>query len=163
MMDIKAYLQSGALEAYVLGIATKEEAVHLMELKKEHPEINSALADLEADLEKIALHFAVPPPPQVFDRISDEIDGLVKAPNPLQLVQPAHNRQENSPPSNPFIEVVADSTHIRVHKAWRWVFAGVFVLGKIFLGCAIYYYLESKQAKQQVEELKTEIKALKGL
>lgn len=162
MKDISEYLQSGALEAYVLGIATEEEEAQLMMLKKDHPEIDGALADLEADMERLAQHMAVPPPPHVFSRISDEIDGLVKAPKPLELVQPWRNKQrtENVPP-NPFIDVVVDATHMRVHKAWRWVLAGIFILGKIFLGCAIYYYLENRQARTQIDELKTELRQLK--
>jgi uncharacterized protein YpmS len=46
---------------------------------------------------------------------------------------------------------------MRVHKTWKWVFAAVFVLGKIFLACAIYFYLENRQAQQQVKELKSEL------
>jgi predicted MFS family arabinose efflux permease len=50
---------------------------------------------------------------------------------------------------------------MRIHKIWRWVFAAVFVLGKIFLGFAIYFYLENRQAQLQLKELKTELRQLR--
>lgn len=60
-----------------------------------------------------------------------------------------------------FIEVQGLSSHMRVHKLWRWVLAAIFILGKIFLGFAIYYYLESKQAHEQIQELKMELKQIR--
>ena len=163
MKDINAYLRSGTLEAYVLGIASEDETAQLMALKKEHPEINTALADLEADMERLAQHMAVPPPPHIFERINDDINALIKAPNPVELVKPQRAEQKaESAPQSPYIDVVADSTHMQIHKAWRWAFAGVFVLGKIFLAFAIYYYLENRQAQVQIDELKTELRQFKN-
>ena len=48
-----------------------------------------------------------------------------------------------------------------VHKAWRWILAAIFVLGKIFLGFAIFYYLESRQAHEQIIELKEQLRQAK--
>jgi predicted MFS family arabinose efflux permease len=47
---------------------------------------------------------------------------------------------------------------MRVHKVWRWVFAAVFILGKIFLAAAIYFYLENRQAQENIKELKQQLR-----
>jgi len=44
-----------------------------------------------------------------------------------------------------------------VHKIWRWLFIGGFILGKIFLGFVIYFYLENRQLKQEISKLKTQL------
>lgn len=161
-MKIKEYIESGVLEAFVLGSATDAEVRELMQLKEQHPEIKKSLAELETDMERIAEYMAVPPPPNMFARIEDNINGLVINPD-TDIIRPIHRewRQSASESKSPYIEVEAESNYMRIHKTWKWVFAAVFVLGKIFLGCSIYFYLESRQATQQVKELKSEIKELK--
>lgn len=42
------------------------------------------------------------------------------------------------------LSYVADDTHIRVRKYWRYIFITVFVLSKIFLATSIYFFLEYK-------------------
>ncbi|AMR30377.1 hypothetical protein A0256_02560 [Mucilaginibacter sp. PAMC 26640] len=159
------YIDSGILEAYVTGSATEAETRELMYMKVKYPEVNFALQQLELDMENLARHMAVAPPARTWDKISDTIDELILRPeyNPeafnAEKEDNNHNNfNQNSGPH--FIEVEAESNHMKVHKAWKWVFAAVFVLGKIFLGCAIYFYLENRQAQQQVQELKTELRQL---
>lgn len=162
-MKITEYIESGVLEAFVLGAASEAEERELMRLKNQYPELNKTLADLETDMERIAQYMAVPPPPDMFARIENSINELVITPD-TEIMRPADRewRQNNQPDGKSrYIEVEAETNYMRLHKNWKWVFAAVFVLGKIFLACAIYFYLESRQAKQQVQELKTEIKALK--
>ncbi|MFD0752069.1 hypothetical protein ACFQZS_18080 [Mucilaginibacter calamicampi] len=161
-MHIKEYIESGALEAFVLGVASEAEERELMQLKRQYPEVDKNLAELEADMERIAQYMAVPPPPDMFERIENTVNDLVIAPE-TKVMRYAdrewrqQNQQENK---SRYIEVEAESNYMRLHKSWKWVFAAVFVLGKIFLACAIYFYLESRQAQQQVQELKAESRAL---
>ncbi len=162
-MKIKEYIESGVLETFVLGAASDAEQRELMQLKNQYPEISKTLAELEADMERIAQYMAVPPPPDMFARIENSINDLVIAPEteimrPIDREWRGNNTSENK---SRYIEVEAESNYMRLHKNWKWVFAAVFVLGKIFLACAIYFYLESRQAKLQVSELKTEINAIK--
>lgn len=163
-MKIKEYIESGILEAYVLGSASETETKQLLHLKDKHPEIGDALLQLEVDLEKIAQHMAITPPPVIWNKIEDHINELVVTPD-VELANFKEkgyedNRAEQSK-NNLYIEVEGESSHMRIHKAWRWVFAAVFVLGKIFLAFAIYYYLENRQAKEQIEVLKTELNQMK--
>ncbi len=78
---------------------------------------------------------------------------------PLPVMDYPERRENNDkkPGSSSFIEVEGTSSHIRVHKIWRWVFGVVFILGKIFLIFAIYFYLENRHAQQEIEQLKREL------
>jgi hypothetical protein len=158
-MIIKEYLESGVLESYVLGAASEAEIKELLLLKKEYPQIQNALAELEADLERIARHMAVPPSPGMLTKIENSINELTNLPVTKIQLDEQKNRSGFGTNSQ-FIEVEAESNYIRVHKNWKWVFIAVFILSKIFLIAAIYFYLESRQAQQQIQELKSEIERI---
>jgi hypothetical protein len=161
-VNIKEYIESGILETYVLGAASESEASELLRYKELYPEVENALNDLETDMELMAETMAIKPPPDMWNRISDNIDGLITTePKALRLSpepEPAYNFAPPKPEKEGYIEIDSTNTHIRIHKSWRWVFAAVFLLGKIFLGTAIYYYLENRQAQEQIQELKAQVK-----
>ncbi|RZA03892.1 MAG: hypothetical protein EOP47_01320 [Sphingobacteriaceae bacterium] len=156
-MEIKEYIESGILEAYVIGSASEQEVQDVLRYKEQYPEINIALNEIEADMELVAQNMAVPPPPTLWAKIENEIDGLVIVPDlkPAPKVEEEYRSTRNN--DQQFIEVEGSSSHMRIHKAWRWVFAAVFILAKIFLGLAMYYYFENRQAKEQIQELKMEL------
>lgn len=165
-MKIKEYIESGILEAYVVGSASAEETQQLLALRKKHPEVAYALNELELDLERIAEHMAIAPPPGMLEKIEDSIGELIRQERSNRMpawADPLTDQQSytNDKPENQFIEVEGSSSHMRIHKAWRWVFAAVFVLGKIFLGFAIYYYLESRQAIKEIQKLEHQQEILK--
>ncbi len=141
-----------------MGAASEHEEVELLQLKKDYPRIQRALDELEIDMERIASYMAVTPPPRLWNKIEDNINELVITPNlkPIRKVEEDIKQEADTEPQ--YISVESETTHMRIHKAWKWVFAAVFILGKVFLGFAIYYYLENRQAKEQIQELKTELK-----
>jgi len=55
MIDVKTYLESGIIEEYCLGLASREEASQFMELCKEYPNITLYLQKTEA---AIKLYFS---------------------------------------------------------------------------------------------------------
>jgi len=159
----KQYIESGILEAYVTGSASEEEVKELMYMRTKYPEVNIALQQLETDMENIAQQMAVTPPARTWEKISDRIDEIMLRPDEFtaKTGDGGYKTFDTGHSSPQYIEVESESSHMRIHKVWKWVFAAVFVLGKIFLGCAIYFYLENRQAQQQVKELKTELRQLK--
>ncbi|MFD2145793.1 hypothetical protein [Mucilaginibacter antarcticus] len=163
-MKIKEYIESGVLESYVLGSASEEETRELLRLKKQYPEVRDALFEVELDMERLAQHIAIPPPPNMLTRIEDGINGLIPSPEMLPEVKEANTgyKRHDNDKGNQFIEVESSSNHMRIHKAWRYAFAAVFVLGKIFLIGFIYYYLANKQAQEQIQQLKGEIQQYKS-
>lgn len=162
-MKINEYIESGILEAYVLGSASESEKEELFYLKAKHPQIQDALQHLESDLEHIAQMMAINPPPRIWNNIEAEINELVKAPqfNALTVDDTPGRSNKKDRKSPDFIEVEGSSSHMRIHKLWRWVLLAIFVLGKIFLAFAIYFYLQNRQQDDQIKQLKAEIELLK--
>jgi len=160
-VKIKEYLESGILEAYVLGSASEAETRDLLYLKAQYPEVQEALDFLEIDMERIAQHMAIKPPPEVWSKIENNINNLLlgeahsealtinKLPQDKNLGAKQH--KDN------FIEVESASSHMRIHKGWRWVFAAVIVLWKIFLGLSLYFYFENRSVIKEVDKLKMEL------
>lgn len=74
-MDIQAYIQSGIIESYVLGLANSEEIAELEKLSVEFPEIRQAIAEFSASVEKHALTDAITPPVDVKSKIMAAIKG----------------------------------------------------------------------------------------
>ena len=146
-MNTKEYIESGILETYVIGSASEQEEQELLRYKEQYPEIKNALQDLELDMEHIAEHMAITPPPHLWTKISDEINELTIAqPKALRVMPDREDKADATDKRDKYIEVESETTHMRVHKTWKWVFAAVFVLSKIFLIAAIYFYLENRQA-----------------
>lgn len=61
-MDIKEYISSGIIEAYVMGLATEEEVSILMCIRKHNTEVEQAILEAQRTLEDFATVHAVPPP-----------------------------------------------------------------------------------------------------
>jgi hypothetical protein len=166
-VKINEYIESGVLEAYVLGSASEAETRELLYLKEKHPEILEALLDLETNIEYIAQQMAITPPPGTWTKIEANINELVKARDsgPLTIDMPYRDRGQGASKSakdSQFLEIEAESGHIRIRKIWRWVFAAVFLLGKIFLAFAIYYYIENRHNEKELQQLRMELKGRSG-
>ncbi|WP_259071649.1 hypothetical protein HDF24_22675 [Mucilaginibacter sp. X4EP1] len=163
-MAIQDYIESGILEAYVIGAASADEVKELLYLKAQYPEINTALQQLEADMERVAQHMAIKPPPGTWDKIEQEINGLIlREDTEADTFEQKRDRGDykRHKAGSQYIEVEAESTYMRLHKNWKWVFWTVFALAKVFLVCSIYFYLENRQAQENIKELKTELHQLK--
>ncbi|NCI48492.1 anti-sigma factor [Sediminibacterium roseum] len=73
-MDIKAYIESGVIESYVLGMADTQEAAELVRLSHQYPEIQAAIDAFERNLEEQALAAAVPPRADVKQALLKSLD-----------------------------------------------------------------------------------------
>jgi hypothetical protein len=165
-MNVQNYIDSGILELYVLGSASEAETRELLDYKEKFPEVKQALFELETDMERIAEQMAIKPPPTAWLKIQENLNELIEMPEPEplclnQLGEPKEPYQRKR--EQQFIEVESASNHMRLHKSWRWVFAAVFVLGKIFLACAIYFYLENRQINRELQDMRLEIKQLQHI
>lgn len=68
-MNIKEYISSGVIEAYVLGIATDDEVREIEQLKTQYPELLIAIQEQEALLGQYAQAHAIAPPPHLKQNI----------------------------------------------------------------------------------------------
>ena len=159
-MEINKIIESGLMETYVMGIATEEEVQKVLSLKKEFPAFKDALEQLEYDIEVLAQSMSIEPPAGTLAKIEHEINEIQRRNQAVQTAEPEsrHDKNDQEDKQERYIEVESESNQMRVNKAWKWVFIAVFVLGKVFLASAIYFYLENRQAQEQIKELKIELK-----
>jgi len=68
-VDIQAYIQSGVIESYVLGVADAQDVAELQRLRFEYPEVEAAIAACEAWLAATARAGAVP----VSDKVKEQL------------------------------------------------------------------------------------------
>lgn len=73
MEDIKAYIESGILELYVLGDITPEEKRQVEEMAAAHPAIKAEMDEIERSMEAYAEHNAVEPPGELRSRIMNSM------------------------------------------------------------------------------------------
>jgi anti-sigma-K factor RskA len=73
-VDIKAYIESGVIESYVLGMADAQEAAELEQLSRQYPEIRKAIDEFELNLEKQSLAGAIMPSPEVKKKLLSALD-----------------------------------------------------------------------------------------
>lgn len=73
-MDIQAYIQSGIIETYVLGLASAEETVEVETLRLQYAEIGQAIDEFAVSVEKEAFANAVAPPAELKAKILSSIN-----------------------------------------------------------------------------------------
>ncbi len=79
-MDLQSFIQSGLLEAYVLGQCSAEERTEVERMASEHAEVRAELSSIEASLESYAAAHAVLPPDWMKASIMERIEK--ETPNP---------------------------------------------------------------------------------
>jgi len=153
-VNIELYLQSGIVESYALGLATPLEAAEFEQLLPHYPELKESLSDFEYQLELFAIDSEVPPPPGTKERIEARLREIPALPEIREDKGRGSRRQKRT---GEYIPVEVSSPYIRVHKRWRTFFIAVFILSKILLGLAIYYYLEYRHTQKHVQQLEEQL------
>jgi hypothetical protein len=114
----------------------------LQQMRRLYPSLNAEIMAVERRIEKTALAEAISPSPYLKQRIFQHINW----------------REEVSPPGSDksrytFINIHSrDGQHITVHKWWRLFFIITFILSKICLFFAIYYFLKYQQSRERKME-----------
>ncbi|GGE61289.1 anti-sigma-K factor rskA [Pedobacter psychrotolerans] len=71
--NLKAYIESGVLELYVLGDLSPEEALQVEEIAIKHQEVRDELAAIENAIEKFAMQNALQPPASVETKLFEKL------------------------------------------------------------------------------------------
>jgi hypothetical protein len=152
-VNIELYIQSGIVESYALGLATSFEVAEFEQLLPHFPELREALSEFEYHLELFSFDNEVPPPPELREKIRDRIREVPVLPDP----GPGSTRHRREKKATEYIPVEVSTPYIRVHKRWRTFFIIVFILSKILLACAIYYFLEYRHTQKHVQQLEEQL------
>ncbi len=152
IVNIELYIQSGIVESYVLGLASPGEVAEFEQLLPHFPELKEALSDFEYQLELFAIDHEVPPPPGSRERIEARLRETPSVRPPIH-----EEKRYRRDASGDYIRVEASSDQIKVHKYWRPTFIVIFILSKILLALAIYYFVEYRHAEKQIRQLEQQM------
>ena len=75
-MDIKNYISSGIIEAYVMGLCSPEEKQEMESLRLQYPELNEAVSAYETTLENNLLKNATMPGAELDKKILESLRSL---------------------------------------------------------------------------------------
>ncbi|GGA91349.1 hypothetical protein GCM10011511_13350 [Puia dinghuensis] len=154
-MNIELYMQSGIVESYALGLATPEEVDEFEQLLPHFPELKEALSDFEYHLELFSIDHEIPPPPGVRVKIEERIREM---PDVRRAYRRGYYRRQHAE----YVRAEVTDPYIRVHKVWRTWFIIFCIVSKIFLGLAIYYFVEYRHAQGEVLQLQRQLDKTQG-
>src|SRR5690242_3785438 len=75
-MDLNAYITSGIIEDYCLGILSQEESNDVLQQAQLHPEIQQAITDCIRSLKEYAIDASLTPPANAKQNILRLLDNL---------------------------------------------------------------------------------------
>jgi len=152
-LELDHYIQSGIIESYVLGLATNVEVEELQYMRRLYPELNSEIAAVEKRMERQAFAEAVLPPERLKDRIFQRINWREEDyHDTTDYGRSNQNQQANY--NTTYINIQPkDNQYITVHKWWKVFFIAVFILSKVCLASAIYFYLKYQMQEKKLEQV----------
>jgi anti-sigma-K factor RskA len=136
LSDLESYIESGILESYLLGLATRDEVAMLERMRRQYPQLNGELATMEYKLQRLGEEGCVAPPAQVWDRISERISWETPPPRP--------------PHGYTYIIQQSEGRTMTISSWWRCVFIGVCVLTMALLASNIYFYKKYAQLERHI-------------
>jgi len=136
-VDIKAYIESGIIESYVLGLASPEETAELESLRTRYPELDAAIRAFEQKVELQGFRDGVRPPVHIRENL-------------LETLQPEFAKEE------PIIKSITGN----IHPGWRIAAAASVIL---FLASAVWaglMYNRYNKLSQDYNKLQLSFKEL---
>ena len=91
--NLKAYIESGVLELYVLGDLSPEEALHVEEMASQYPEVRDELAAIEQAMEQYAFQNAVQPPADLESKLFEKL-GITEEEEFETVAAPVINQEQ---------------------------------------------------------------------
>ena len=141
-MDIQAYISSGIIEAYVLGLASNEEVREVEMYAAQYTQVKQAITDFEIALEAQAMQTAIEPPAFLKEKIMAAIATEKTGAAPLDSSNKVSTQAK-------VVSITA------APKSVRWLRGAVAASVILFLGSAIlnfYYYSRYKEYYAQYKK-----------
>ena len=140
MEEVKAYIESGILELYVLGQLSAIESNEVEEMANKHPEVKAEILAIELAMENYALHNAIEPSAKLEAKLFSALG--VKEPEKIVSV----------PKVVPLYDKISDGKVARL----RYALVACSILLAISLGALFSAYKELKDANFQIASLSTD-------
>jgi len=147
-LDLKEYIASGILEAYVLGQVSPQEKQEVECLSSIYPAIDEALQDFQISLEKVADQNAVTPPEGLKEKVLSKVYEKIDQDQKDEIIE--HDfTAEKKPASN----------NKDQKNTWKLMAAAFFALFLIATVVFINTRSDNKVLEERVAELKSDIQS----
>lgn len=154
-MDIKEYISSGIIEAYVMGLASEEEVRILECIQKHSPEVQQAILDAQKTLEDFASREAIAPPPAlkqtIWDKLQEESAEVNDHSNGSAAAAhtPPHLEEVETTPLYPSVPAERNKSPLK----WYAIAASILLLASI--GLNLYFNNAQNDIKAELATLST--------
>ncbi|WP_113652515.1 anti-sigma factor [Pedobacter namyangjuensis] len=139
MEEVKAYIESGILELYVLGQLSARECNEVEDMANRHPEVRAEITAIELAMEAYALDNAVEPSVDLSDKIFSKIETA-----------------NASAPAEPKIIPMYEGSNDSKVKRLKYALVACSILLAISLGALFSAHNELNVAKDQILALNTD-------
>lgn len=146
MEEIRAYIESGILELYVLGQLTAEEQLEVEAMAAKYPEIKTEIGAIELAMEEYAMQNAINPSPGLDQKIFSAIGATTEVPSTEK--QPEVSEQK-------IIPLNTDSYDSRI-RSLRLALTACAVLLLVSLGFLYSAHHRLNVAQDQIASLSTQ-------
>ena len=144
MEDIKAYIESGILELYVLGDVTHEEKLDVEAMAAKHPAIKAELEAIEKSLQLYAEANAVDPADNLRDKVLNSL-----------VTNLGDDRIFMKGGEKPKVKVVQIQTDRRAN-IYKYAFAACFVLLIVSIVALVNAYRQIERSNNQIAALQSQ-------
>jgi len=147
-LDIKAYISSGIIESYVLGLASEEEVSILNCIRKNNVEVEQAIAEAEIALEQLADNQAIEMPMQLKQNIWNRLvtENLV----PSEGEEVIETQSDSSAGPHEVVVMNADKKAF-VKRSYTWAIAASLLLA-VSIGTNIFLYQRKQESVNKLNQ-----------
>jgi anti-sigma-K factor RskA len=144
--DIKAYIESGILELYVLGDVTHEERLQVEAMAAQHPAIKAELDEIERSLQSYAEANAVEPGENLRDKVLNSLVTNLAD----DRIFGSQEQEEKS------VATVVQMSNPRQVTIFKYAFAACFVLLIVSVAALINAYRQIDQSNTLIASLQSQ-------
>ncbi|HEY8999795.1 MAG TPA: anti-sigma factor [Mucilaginibacter sp.] len=147
MEDIKAYIESGILELYVLGDVTPEERAQVEAMAQKHPAIKAELDEIGRSMELYAEENAVEPSENLRNRVLNSLVVNLGDDRTFSSTRTAANEEDN---------VVIPISRARSNTFFKYAFAACLALLLVSIVALISVYNKLQESNNLVASLQSQ-------
>lgn len=148
-MDLRSYINSGAVECYLLGLANAEEETLLHNMRRLYPELESEISITAFRLQEAAMEGGLTPPAEAWERIIRKVRWEER-----QGRQHSYSRKTDEPAYTVInLQQAPAGRYIQVSVWWRCAFIALCMLVMALLATSVYFYRKYHEMEERVLHL----------
>jgi anti-sigma-K factor RskA len=141
-LNLEDYIESGIIESYLLGLATRDEVVMFERMRNIYPQLNGEIATMEYKLQRLGEEGGIAPPAQVWKRIAERIQW-----------EEATTKTGAKPKQGHTYIIQAQNRTMTISIWWRCVFIALCVIIMALVASTVYFYQKCSRLEQHLLQI----------